>query len=212
MIVRWFVAAAVLAGVVYLLGDPTDPWLWACILAFLGLALLGISTMDPDLAKERFSPPNSGADRLALATVRLVALAHVLVGLVDRGQGWSRMPTPLRAVGLAGFTLCFLLILHAMRSNRFFSGVVRIQTDRGHRVVDRGPYAVIRHPGYAGMILLVPFSGLALGSWLAVAIALAYSALILRRVFFEDRFLRQYLPGYDAYARRVPSRLIPHVW
>ena len=55
-----------------------------------------------------------------------------------------------------------------MIANRFFSAVVRIQGERGHRVIDQGPYAFIRHPGYAGMILSVPCSGLALGSWLGV--------------------------------------------
>ena len=100
----------------------------------------------------------------------------------------------------------------AWSSNRFFSSVVRIQKERGHRVVDTGPYARVRHPGYAGMILMAPFSGLALGSWISVAIALVYSALILRRVVFEDTFLRQNLEGYDAYTRRVRYRLVPGIF
>lgn len=99
-----------------------------------------------------------------------------------------------------------------MRENRFFSAVVRIQDDRGHRVVDSGPYAVVRHPGYAGMIVGIPASGLALGSWVGCAIALGYSALILRRVSFEDRFLQRNLAGYTDYAARVRSRVIPGVW
>jgi protein-S-isoprenylcysteine O-methyltransferase Ste14 len=99
-----------------------------------------------------------------------------------------------------------------MRANRFFSPVVRVQTERGHRVIDGGPYGSIRHPGYLGMIVSVMCSGLVLGSWLGFALAALYAALILRRVFFEDAFLKANLAGYPDYARRVPYRLIPGGW
>jgi protein-S-isoprenylcysteine O-methyltransferase Ste14 len=102
-----------------------------------------------------------------------------------------------------------VLVFRSMLTNRFFSAVVRIQSDRGHHVVDVGPYAIVRHPGYAGMIPVMPASALALGSWLSFAIALVYSALIFRRVLFEDAFLQKNLTGYADYARRVPYRLIP---
>ena len=118
----------------------------------------------------------------------------------------------MRVAGLIGLVLSCLFIFRAMLANRFFSPVVRIQTERGHRVVMTGPYAVIRHPGYAGMILMAPFSGLALGSWLSVALALAYSLMVLRRVMFEDAFLRHNLDGYEAYARQVRYRLVPGVF
>jgi protein-S-isoprenylcysteine O-methyltransferase Ste14 len=100
----------------------------------------------------------------------------------------------------------------AMHENHFFSSVVRLQTERGHRVVDTGPYAVVRHPGYAGVLLMTPFSGLALGSFVAAAIGLVMTALILRRVLFEDAFLQENLAGYKEYSGRVTSRLIPGVW
>jgi protein-S-isoprenylcysteine O-methyltransferase Ste14 len=99
-----------------------------------------------------------------------------------------------------------------MMTNRFFSAVVRIQRDRGHRVVDQGLYGVIRHPGYAGMIPAMACSGLALGSWLAFGIGLVYAAWVLRRVLFEDAYLREHLEGYGDYAARVRYRLIPGVW
>jgi len=104
------------------------------------------------------------------------------------------------------------VVFRAMMANRFFSAVIRIQSDRGHRVIDQGVYAVVRHPGYAGMIPSMPFSGLALGSWWGFAIGLVYSALMLRRVLFEDAYLRSHLEGYQEYTTRVPYRLIPGVW
>jgi protein-S-isoprenylcysteine O-methyltransferase Ste14 len=169
--------------------------------------------MDDDLARERFTPPEPGADRLSLRAIRLVALTHLVVGALDAGRfHWTSIPPALRIVGFAGMTLSCLLVFRAMLTNRFFSPVVRIQKERGHRLVDSGPYGIVRHPGYAGMILMAPFSGLALGSWISVGLALVYSGLILRRVLFEDAFLRGHLEGYDAYASRVRYRLLPGVF
>ena len=209
---RWCVGTAVVGGCLLIVGNGRDPWLWAYVAAFGLVGAYAIGSMDDDLAKERFSPPTKGADRLALRWVRLIAGAHLVGGILDSRFGWTSVPGPLRGLGLAGFTLAFLLIARSMRANRFFSAVVRIQDDRGHRVVDSGPYSIVRHPGYAGMIAFAPCSGLALGSWISVALALVYSALILRRVGFEDGFLRKNLAGYEAYAGRVPYRLVPGLW
>ena len=209
---RWLVVSLVFAGIVIFGGNPQDPWLWAYVVTFVGLVGYMRLRMDPELAKERFTPPSQGADRLSLATVRLVAMAHLVVGVLDARYRWTEVPDGLRLLGLAGFVTTFLLVDRAMTHNKFFSTVVRVQSERGHRVVDTGPYAAVRHPGYAGMILLLPLSGLALGSWLSVAAAFAYSALILRRVLFEDRFLHANLEGYASYAGRVRYRLLPGVW
>lgn len=209
---RWAIATSVLAGGVLVLGNGRDPYLWAYLVVFASVGLYAMFSMDDDLVRERFSPPSAGADRVSLGFVRMVALAHLLIGVADSRYGWTHVSGPLRVVGIAGFAVCFVTIARAARANRFFSSVVRIQTDRGHRVVDSGPYARIRHPGYAGMLPLVQFSALALGSWLAFVAAFAYSALIFKRVRFEDRYLQQNLDGYAAYAGRVPFRLIPKVW
>jgi protein-S-isoprenylcysteine O-methyltransferase Ste14 len=209
---RWLLGTAIIGAAILVLGDGRDPWLWAYLLTFSAIGAHAMYSIDDDLAKERFTPPSAGADRLALRWVRLVALAHLIAGVADSRFEWTSVPPVLRAIGLAGFALSFLLIVHAMRANRFFSAVVRIQDERGHRVIDSGPYAIVRHPGYAGMILFAPFSGLALGSWISVAVGLAYSALVLRRVWFEDAFLRTNLSGYENYTQRVRYRLVPRVW
>ena len=145
--------------------------------------------------------------------IRVAALSHLALGALDAGR-WHLfpVPTPLRLIGFAGYVIFGALAFRAMLANRFFSAVVRVQGDRGHHVVDRGPYAIVRHPGYAGMMLAVPCSGLALGSWLSVACALAVSLMILRRVLFEDAFLQANLDGYREYLTRVPYRLVPGVW
>ena len=211
-LLRWAVAVAFGRVLVLAHGDPTDPWVWAYVAGFAAVSGFALLSIDEDLARERFTPPEPGADRLPLRAVRFIALGHIVLSLIDGRMGWSEVPAPLRAIGLAGFVGGFSVIVLAMRANRFFSAVVRIQRDRGHRVVDAGPYAWLRHPGYAAMILAIPLGGLALGSWYGALAGLLYSGLILRRVIFEDRFLQQNLEGYRDYAQRVRYRLVPGVW
>ena len=213
-LLRWLALNAVIGTVLFAIaGRWRDPWLWAYVTVVLGLSLYPTLRLDDDLARERFRPPEQGADARPLRAIRLIALAHLVIGALDGGR-WHLTPVPdsLRLVGLVGMGASVLLVLRAMLTNRFFSAVVRIQRDRGHTVVDHGLYALIRHPGYAGMIPSMPFSALALGSWIAFALSLVYSAMMLRRVMFEDAFLRANLDGYADYASRVRFRLIPGVW
>ena len=211
-LLRWLLSTAAIAPLVIFTGNARDPWLWAFIFSFAVVGGIAVYSMDDDLARERFSPPSAGADKLSLRAVRLIALAAIVAALPDNWFGWTRVAGPFRGLGLAAFILGFVVIIRALRANRFFSPVVRIQAERGHRVIESGPYSVVRHPGYAGMIIAVPATGLALDSWIAAAIALTYSALIFRRVLFEDQFLGVNLPGYRGYAARVRHRLIPGVW
>jgi protein-S-isoprenylcysteine O-methyltransferase Ste14 len=213
-LVRWLLVTGCLAvGIFALAGRWLDPWLWAYVAIFSAAGLYAVFNLDPDLAKERFRPPDPGADRFPLKAIRAVALAHVIIGALDYGRlQLTQVPTSFRAVGLIGMVIGVPIVFHAMLTNRFFSAVVRIQKERGHRVVDQGPYAIVRHPGYVGMITSVPASALVLGSWIGFAIAVAYSLLMLRRVIFEDAFLRANLEGYTDYAQRVRYRLVPRVW
>ena len=113
---------------------------------------------------------------------------------------------------LVAFAAMFPAMCWAMSANDYFSAVVRLQSDRGHAVADRGPYRFLRHPGYVMMILqflAVPF---VLGSALGMAPALGMAALYAYRTAREDRFLLEKLPGYAEYARRVRWRLLPGIW
>lgn len=212
---RWALATSIVAGLVFVLaGTLRDVWLWAYVGVWTAASAYALLGMDEELAKERFRPPTAGADGVAMGFLRLFALSHLVVGALDAGRWHLTPPVPsfLRASALAGMATGLAMFYRAMRENRFFSSVVRLQTDRGHRVVDSGPYSIVRHPGYAGLILAPPLSGLALGSWLAAGIGGVISLMVIRRVLFEDAFLRTHLDGYISYAQRVPDRLIPGVW
>src|SRR5690349_5235772 len=175
---RWALATSLIAGLVLgLAGTWRDPWLWSYIGVWALTAAYAMFSMDEDLARERFRPPTAGADRIALRVIRGVALSHIVVGALDTGRWHLTAPVPalLRAAALVGLAAGLGMFYRAMRENRFFSAVVRLQSDRGHRVIDTGPYSIVRHPGYAGLITVPLFSGVALGSWIAATIGLAMS-------------------------------------
>jgi protein-S-isoprenylcysteine O-methyltransferase Ste14 len=213
-LIRWgLIVSAAAAAIFTLAGTWRDPWLWAFVAVWAGATLYAISGVDDDLLRERFRPPVASADRIALAFVRIFALALVVVGAIDSGR-WHVAPvaSAARAAGLVGMAMGFGLFFRAMHENHFFSAVVRIQNDRGHRVVDSGPYSIVRHPGYGGMLIGMPCAGLALGSTISLAIGVVLSLMIVRRVYFEDAFLRWNLEGYAEYTTRVRHRLVPGVW
>jgi len=187
-------------------------WTFGAIL-IAAAAYLSVAA-DPTLIDERIHPGGPTADRQTLRGIRVCAAALFVVAFADIGLfHWSdTVPASTRAPAMLVFAAATALAARAIVANRFFSVAVRVQTDRGHHVISDGPYRVVRHPGYLGMIVAAPSAALALGSWWALAPALAYSSLIARRAALEDRYLRQHLDGYSGYADRVRFRLVPGVW
>jgi protein-S-isoprenylcysteine O-methyltransferase Ste14 len=211
---RWATITSIISVIVLgVSGRWTDPWLLTFIAVLSSAGLYVALVLGDDLARERFRPPEAGADRHWLKAVQLIGLGHVIVGALDVGR-WhlTSISTPIRTAGLVVMIASVALVFYSMTVNRFFSAVIRIQKDRGHQVIDQGPYSVIRHPGYAGMIPAVPAGALVMGSWLGFALAVVYSLLMLRRVWFEDGFLRANLEGYADYTSRVRYRLVPGLW
>ena len=137
----------------------------------------------------------------------------VIVAGLDHRFGWSPIfPVWLTVIGLILTLLGYAFAVWALAENRFFSGVVRIQTERGHVVCDSGPYRIVRHPGYAGNLLSLPGIVLALGSvWTLIPAALALIIGVIRTAL-EDRTLQEELPGYREYSQRVRYRLIPWLY
>jgi protein-S-isoprenylcysteine O-methyltransferase Ste14 len=187
-------------------------WIYLAILAAIFAA--SFLWVDPDLARERMRPGGKKPP-LALQLFSGVLVLHWIIAGLDRGRfHWSdTLPLWLQALGLLALAGSYAFCIWAMHVNRFFSSVVRIQTDRGQHVVSTGPYAVIRHPGYLAGIVVMLASGIALGSWIAAAfLAITTLPFLLYRAITEDRILQAELPGYRDYARRVRWRLIPGLW
>ena len=142
-----------------------------------------------------------------------VGFPLVIVAGLDHRFGWSpAFPLWLNILGFILIAVGYALAVWALVENRFFSSVVRIQTERGHVVCDSGPYRFIRHPGYAGNILPLLGIVLALSSvWTLIPAAVALIIAVVRTIL-EDRTLLEELPGYQDYAQRVRYRLIPGMY
>jgi protein-S-isoprenylcysteine O-methyltransferase Ste14 len=195
-------------------GTLAIPAFWIYLAIMAAVFIVSFTMLDQELLQERMHPGGQ-APPLGLKLFTIVLLVHFIIAGLDRGRLHfsDTVPPWLQGVALAVLAATYVLVLWAMRVNRFFSSVVRIQSDRGHFVVTTGPYAVIRHPGYLAGILVVVASGIALGSWLAAALLIVTSLpFLLYRAITEDRVLLAQLPGYREYAARVHWRLIPGLW
>lgn len=199
-------------------------WGWWQAWAYAAVACLGfvlsravVARRHPDLIAERagtFRHDDVKPWDLWLAPMMAFgSLLPPVLAAVERR--WASPPALGLAANVAGLVLLvigYLLGSLAMARNRFFSGQVRIQRDRGHQVVTGGPYRWVRHPGYAGSLLAhlgVPLLLDSTWAWLGVACLMAITVL---RTSLEDRTLQQELPGYAEYAQRVHHRLVPGVW
>lgn len=194
------------------------PMFWARLSVDFVLGIVGMVQMSrrsPDLIQYRIrlgaSDIPDGLYRWALS---LGYLVHYVTAGLDAGRfHWSgAVPLPIQIVGLLGYTGGVVFSTWASLSNPFFTGEVRIQHERGHHVIESGPYQLVRHPGYAGGMLFMLCSGVALGSWWSVVPMALVIATLIRRTALEDRLLQQNLDGYADYAGRVQFRLVPGVW
>ncbi len=171
-----------------------------------------------DLLRERFKPPvqkgQPVADRVVLLGLLVSFVGEIVLIPLDvfRLHLLSAPGRVAAALGLVLFAEGWWITALALRENTFAAPVVRLQRERGHALVDTGVYSVVRHPMYAGGILLFVGMPLWLESYAATLAAAVPIAFIAARVHFEERFLRRELSGYEEYTQRVRSRLIPGVW
>ena len=194
----------------------TWPTAWGFLLFYTGFSIAGFALLPRELLLERSRiPADANPTDLAiggLAFVLLLPGTLLVSGFDARWTASPPLPAALRAAALAVFALGYAISLWAAHANPFFSAVVRIQSERGHRVVASGPYAFVRHPGYAGPLMGHLALPIALGTlWGFVPTALGALFLVLR-IGLEERKLVRDLPGYAAYRERVRWRLVPGIW
>lgn len=197
-------------------GELRWPMAWAFLVVFSGFALVGLLVSSPSLVIERSHLLARGERGDVVLSVAFALLLYpgtlIACGLERRFGASPPWPLWLEASALGIFVAGYAFSFWAMQVNPFFSAVVRIQTDRGHRVVDRAPYAWIRHPGYAGAVLAHLALPFALGTPWGLAPAALGCLLLAARAVREERTLRSGLAGYPEYASRVRWRLLPGVW
>ena len=198
--------------------DWWEAWVYA-IIYILGFVLsrMLVARRHPDLLAERarFTQHVDAKpwDKWLAPSVGFGGGLIPLVAGLDALFDWS--PTfslPVKILVLAIILAGYALGSYALIENRFFSGMVRIQTDRGHHVVSSGPYRWLRHPGYAGALLAYLATPFFLDSLWAFLPAVLLTILLVIRAALEDNVLREELAGYNDYAREVRYRLLPGIW
>jgi len=126
--------------------------------------------------------------------------------------GWSRAPLWVEVAGGCVTAVGLILLFVVFRTNTFLSYVVRVQVERGQRVIDSGPYSVVRHPMYAAGSLVVLGGSLLLGSYVGAGVAVLMTLMLAVRCLFEERTLAAGLEGYARYKEWVRYRMVPGIW
>jgi protein-S-isoprenylcysteine O-methyltransferase Ste14 len=196
-------------------GRPDWVWAWAYLGVGVGILVINASVLPPELIAERgqVKEDTKGWDRVLAIFIIIPTLGTLIVAGLDERFGWSpQLDWAIQVIALVFFALAQGLFSWAMASNKFFSGTVRIQEERGHAVATGGPYQYVRHPGYVGYIASWIAMSLTLGSLWALIPAGLVMCLMVVRTALEDKTLQAELDGYQDYAARVRYRLLPGIW
>lgn len=205
---------------------PAGTWRWweawvviGLWLAFVLSEVVFLSRHDPALLAERMkaSPVQEGQkswDKVLMLAMFILGIGiYVVPGLDVIRFGWSQpFPVWLEVLAMAVHLPGFIFIIWVMRENTYLSRVVKIDEARGQKVVTTGPYALVRHPMYSAVIVLVFAVPVALGSRYALIPAALMVSVLLVRTHLEDRTLHAELAGYPEYAEKTPYRLVPGFW
>jgi len=148
--------------------------------------------------------------RLIQVFASLAFIGMFVVAALDHRFGWSSVPLPVVFVGDLMVVLGFVIVFRVFKENSFAAGTIEVAPDQ--RVISSGPYAVVRHPMYAGAMIMLVGTAFALGSWWALVPYAVLKLVIVLRLLDEEAFLSQRLPGYAEYSKRVRFRLAPGVW
>jgi Putative protein-S-isoprenylcysteine methyltransferase len=194
----------------------TRGWLFLLVFTLLMFgAIVYFRRVNPQMfaIRSRVHPETKRWDKVVIGLLFLAMFAIPLVAGLDDGRfHWSSMSRLLMGLGYLLLITGWIGVAWAETVNPFFEPGVRIQTERGHHVIDTGPYAIVRHPGYVAASVMFAGFAISLGSWWALIPAGVGSLVLVLRTVWEDRTLHVELPGYATYATRVRSRLIPGVW
>jgi protein-S-isoprenylcysteine O-methyltransferase Ste14 len=196
---------------------------WRYVHGWVFLAVFGVSSLaitidlmkhDPKLLERRVKAGPIAETRprqkLLQGLASVAFLGIVVVPALDHRFGWSRVPLLGVVAGDLLVGLGFFVVFLVFRVNTFTSAVIEVGAEQ--QVIDRGPYAHVRHPMYAGALLLLTGTPLALGSWWGLLMLFPFTGILVGRLLDEESVLSKELPGYDAYRERTRYRLVPHVW
>jgi protein-S-isoprenylcysteine O-methyltransferase Ste14 len=212
------IVVLVMAALLLVAAGTVDYWqAWIFLAVYFGSSLaitLYLMRADRKLLERRMrGGPRAEKDPtqkriMALTSVGFIAL--IVVPALDHRFAWSHMSPYVSVAGDVLVVLGFVAVLFVFRENSFSSATIEMAPDQ--RVISTGPYALVRHPMYAGALILLLGIPIALGSWWGLLVVAAMLPALIWRLINEEDFLAEHLPGYVDYQSRVRYRLIPQVW
>ncbi|WP_455197037.1 methyltransferase family protein [Kaarinaea lacus] len=197
-----------------------EAWVIVGLWTVFGVVMtIYLSRYDPALLAERMrllpiQKDQKAWDKLMMLLFTIAGIALYIVPGFDviRYQWTEPLPMWLEIIAMLIHLPCFWFLWWVMRENTYLSQVVKIDNERGHQVITSGPYAIVRHPMYSVVIVLLFAVPVALGSRYSLILALILTLLMVVRTYFEDQTLHEELQGYPEYAKKTTYRLMPGVW
>jgi protein-S-isoprenylcysteine O-methyltransferase Ste14 len=181
---------------------------WSCTIT------LYLMKRDPGLLERRMRggpiAEKSTTQRIIMSYASLGFIGLIVIPALDHRYGWSHMPSYAALAGDSLLFLGWLVIFYVFKENTFSSATIELASEQ--RVVTTGPYALVRHPMYAGALLMLAGIPIALGSWWGLLVFVAMLPALVWRLIDEERFLARNLQGYLKYQDEVRYRLVPRVW
>ncbi|PWB76661.1 MAG: S-isoprenylcysteine methyltransferase [Anaerolineales bacterium] len=192
--------------------DYWQAWAWLATLFIpMSISLVYLMKIDPALLERRTRTNETRPEqrRLIMASVVYLLIVFILPGF-DVRYGWSNVPAWLSLAADGVVLASYLLYVLVLKTNTFASRVIEVE--QGQQVITSGPYALVRHPMYLAMILMMTATPLALGSYWAMLPSVAFILLLAARIKNEEELLMTELKGYREYTEKTRHRLFPGVW
>lgn len=208
----------VMAALLFISAWTLDYWqAWTFLAVYFGWSLaitLYLMARDPKLLQRRMrggpTAEKEAAQKIIMSFASLGFIGLVIFPALDHRFVWSRMPPHMALAGDVLVSLGFLAIFFVLKENTFSSATIELAPDQ--KVISTGPYAIVRHPMYAGALVLLLGIPIALGSWWGLLVLTSMMPALIWRLFDEEKFLARNLPGYAEYQHKVRFRLIPLLW
>ena len=198
--------------------DWPEAWIYLALTAAMSFGGgLWLARHDPALLRERLGSliqrDQKRWDKILMPVMLVLWTGWLILMALDAKRfHWSEIPPSLHIMGVVLIGLGCYVVWLTFKANSYAAPVIKIQKERGHLVVSTGPYGYVRHPMYAGGLLLIAGVPLLLGSWWGLAAGAGLALIIAMRAVLEERTLTAELAGYADYAARVRYRLVPHLW
>ena len=189
-----------------------EAWIWIAMWFIPALFVVRhFLKTDPNFLAHRMKVKEKEKEQRSIQQFGfLVFIISFLIPGLDKRYGWSSVPIEIVIVSDIMVFVSYLIVIRVFKENRYASRVIEVQSHQ--KVIETGPYSVMRHPMYVGSLLMFFFTPPALGSYWALIFSLLYLIMIVARIIGEEKILLKELNGYEEYTHKVRFRLIPGVW